>query len=90
MSALAPDGRMIAYVTGDSDVDMRLFVRDLSEGQAVEILRRRLITDLAWMPDGSRVIVAGFDKDTRGAWSAHGSAAKRSACARRPTSTWRT
>jgi Tol biopolymer transport system component len=39
------------------------------EGQAVEIVRRRLITDLAWMPDGSRVIVAGFDKDTRAAWS---------------------
>ena len=69
MSALAPDGKMIAYVTADADGEMRAFVRDLVEGQAVEIVRRRLITDLAWMPDGSRVIVAGFDKDTRAVWS---------------------
>ena len=69
MAAMAPDGKMIAYVTGDDREGMRVFVRDLAEGQAVEILRRRLVTDLVWMPDGSRVIVAGFDKDDRGAWS---------------------
>ena len=69
MAAMAPDGKMIAYVTGDNESGMRVFVRDLGEGQAVEILRRRVVTDLVWMPDGSRVIVAGFDNDDRGAWS---------------------
>jgi len=69
MAAMAPDARMIAYVTGDDEKGMSVFVRDLAEGQAVEILRRRLVTDMKWMPDGSRVVVAGFDNDVRGAWS---------------------
>ncbi|MEO5897176.1 MAG: hypothetical protein ABIS06_15915 [Vicinamibacterales bacterium] len=66
---MAPDARMIAYVTGDGEQGMRVFVRDLTEGQAVDFPLRRLVTDLVWMPDGSRLVVAGFDHDARGAWS---------------------
>lgn len=48
---------------------MTVFVRDLEAGQPVEIIRRKFVGDIAWMPDGSRVMVGGYDEGIRGTWS---------------------
>jgi serine/threonine protein kinase/WD40 repeat protein len=67
-TALSPDGRTIAFATGEPGDAMRLFVRDLAGGQALEIWKGTTIHDVAWLPDGSRLAISGVEDGARGLW----------------------
>ena len=64
VAALSPDGRTIAYATGDRGVEVRLVVRDLAGGEPLPIWRGRDIFDCVWLPDGSHVVVKGAQDGT--------------------------
>ena len=57
LAALSPDGRTMAYVTGENEV--RVLVRDLAGGQALELWKAREVHELQWLPDGSFLVAAG-------------------------------
>ena len=59
VAALSPDGRTVAYGTRESDTEIRVMVRDLAGGQALPIWTGSFVSDLAWLPDGSQVVVSG-------------------------------
>jgi WD40 repeat protein len=74
--AFSPDGKSIAAGIGQWDHEGCLLIRDVASGQVVVDKRRNeWINALAWMPDGTAIIVAGgppavvqrFDV-TNGAW----------------------
>jgi Tol biopolymer transport system component/tRNA A-37 threonylcarbamoyl transferase component Bud32 len=57
-AALSPDGRTVAYASGVQARDVRVLVRDLTGGQALEIAKRVAWVDqLAWMPNGSQLFI---------------------------------
>jgi Tol biopolymer transport system component len=41
--AISPDGKFVAYVTGEQDKEQRLMLQDLLEGQAIELYKGRYI-----------------------------------------------
>jgi Tol biopolymer transport system component len=57
--ALSPDGRTVAYAVGVQSERVRILVRDLAGGQALEIWHGLDVLSLHWMPDGARLLVAG-------------------------------
>ena len=57
-AALSPDGRTVAYATGADGRDVRVFVRDLTGGQSLEIWKGVAVLELAWLPNGSQLVVA--------------------------------
>ena len=59
VAAIAPDGRTIAYVAGEPEVEVRVFVRDLAGGQALPIWTGRYVNSLAWLADSTHVAVSG-------------------------------
>lgn len=70
-AALSPDGRTLAYAVGDPGSDVwsspvRVMVRDLAGGQALELFEGTLITELRWMPDGSTILVSAQLEGIRG------------------------
>ncbi len=65
--ALSPDGRSAAYGATGAGTD-RLMVRDIAGGQALEIWRGELITELQWTRDGSSVVVSGILSNKLGVW----------------------
>jgi Tol biopolymer transport system component len=58
-AALSPDGRTIAYATGEPETEVRVLVRDLAGGQALPIWTGRFVSDIAWLPDGTQLAVSG-------------------------------
>ena len=69
LTAIAPDGRTIAYAVGEQESAVRVHVRDLAGGQALPIWTGKRITNLAWLPDGAHVAVSGVnDSETSGIW----------------------
>jgi Tol biopolymer transport system component len=59
-AALSPDGRTVAYATGEEGRDMRVFVRDLTGGQSLQIWKGADAVQLEWLPNGSQLIVASL------------------------------
>ena len=57
-ASLSPDGRSVAYSAGDG-TDYRVLVRDLSSGQELEVWKGTQVFDVKWLPDGSRIALAG-------------------------------
>ena len=57
--AISPDGKFVAYVTGQSDKEQRLMLQDLSGGQAIELFKAQTASMPRWSPDGSELIVFG-------------------------------
>lgn len=53
--AISPDGNFIAYIKEESASDLRLMVKDLGSGQAIEIFKGRYLRDLRWLPGGSEI-----------------------------------
>ena len=68
-AALSPDGRTLAYAVGNPTTggnptsEVRVMVRDLAGGQALEIWEGSFVLALRWMPDGTRVLVSGLTHD---------------------------
>ncbi len=62
--ALSPDGETFAYVTGERAKDVRVMVRDLAGGQAIEVWRGTNVASLDWMPHGKQLLVAGAQAPT--------------------------
>ena len=58
--ALSPDGKTIAYVTGNDDSDSTgVFVRDLAGGEPLEIARLgKSVRDIRWSPTGENLLLA--------------------------------
>ena len=60
-SAISPDGRSIAYITGAGE-DRRVMVQDVSGGQSIPVFRSPgLLGYLRWSPDGSELLLTAFD-----------------------------
>ena len=59
LAALAPDGRTLAYAVKDAGGVIRVQVRDIEGGEALEIWHGTFVAALAWMLDGGRVLVSG-------------------------------
>ncbi len=57
-AALSPDGRTVAYASGAEGRDVRVFVRDLTGGQSLEIWKGASVGQLEWLPNGSQLVVA--------------------------------
>ena len=55
-AALSPDGKTVAYATG-VDNDVRVFVRDLTGGQPLEVWKGTNVWSLRWLPDGSQLLL---------------------------------
>ena len=62
-AALSPDGRTLAYAVGNPLSEVRVMVRDLAGGQALEIWEGVYVSALRWMPDGTRILVSGARGD---------------------------
>jgi Tol biopolymer transport system component len=58
-AALSPDGRTVAYATG-AEGDARVFVRDLTGGQSLEIWKGAVAVRLGWLPNGSQLMIASL------------------------------
>jgi Tol biopolymer transport system component len=56
-AALSPDGRTVAYASNAADRGVRVFVRDLTGGQSLEIWKGTAVTELGWLPNGSQLLV---------------------------------
>jgi eukaryotic-like serine/threonine-protein kinase len=67
-AAISPDGRTIAYASGQQSEGIQVFVRDIASGQALEIWSGVYVFGLAWLPDGSHVLVGGRGKTAGGLW----------------------
>jgi TolB protein len=67
-TAISPDGRTVAYVSGKPSEGMRILVRDIAGGQALEIWSGEHVFDLGWSPDGAHVLVGGQGKMPGGLW----------------------
>jgi Tol biopolymer transport system component/tRNA A-37 threonylcarbamoyl transferase component Bud32 len=59
---LSPDGRTLAYVTGEKPRET-LVVQDLASGRAENISWWHAIWVVRWSPDGSRLLVEGTSDD---------------------------
>jgi DNA-binding SARP family transcriptional activator/Tol biopolymer transport system component len=71
LSSISPDGRSIAYITGNAfdapDEDtLRLFVSDVEGGRALEIAQFSAARSLHWTPDGAHLLVDGASQGTFG------------------------
>jgi serine/threonine-protein kinase len=66
-TAISPDGRSIAYASGEQRKAVRVLVRDIAGGQALELWKGASVLNLAWTADGAHVIVAG-DARSSGLW----------------------
>jgi eukaryotic-like serine/threonine-protein kinase len=67
-TALSPDGRTLAYVSGKQNEAVQVFVRDIAGGQALEVWSGQYTFDLAWSPDGAYVLVNGAGRTPGGLW----------------------
>ena len=50
----------MAYATGEEGRDVRVFVRDLTGGQSLEIWKGAIVVQLGWLPNGSQLMVASL------------------------------
>jgi serine/threonine protein kinase/Tol biopolymer transport system component len=56
--AISPDGKMIAYVSYQSQPKAKVYVQDLAGGQPLPILSDiNEVTSLRWSPDGAEILV---------------------------------
>ena len=58
LAALSPDGRTVAYASSAEGGGARMFVRDLTGGQPLEIWKGAYPYDLGWLPNGSQLMVS--------------------------------
>jgi Tol biopolymer transport system component len=52
-AALSPDGHTAAYAVDAESGGVRVLVRDLTGGPALEIWKGRDLNDFSWTPDGT-------------------------------------
>jgi len=68
-AALAPDGRALAYATGEEGIDVRLKVRDVTGDRAAEVWSGKSISSLGWTADGTQLRLLGRTQDAgAGSW----------------------
>jgi len=63
---LSPDGKLVAYVTGQPGQEQRLMLQDLKGGQAIEISKSSVIANPRWSPDGAELAVRRYDRPRPG------------------------
>jgi Tol biopolymer transport system component len=65
-AAISPDGRSVVYGVGEQGTEIRVLVRDLAGGQTQPIWTGRYLWTVAWVSDGSHVMVSGWQRDVSG------------------------
>ena len=53
--AISPDGKFIAYVTGQAKTGQKVWVQDMTSGRSIEVFSGEYCEDLRWTPDGSEI-----------------------------------
>jgi len=61
-AALSPDGRTVAYASGEDGRNVRVLVRDLVGGQPLEIWKGTRVSELKWLPNGSQLLVGSVSE----------------------------
>ena len=68
-AALSPDGRAVGFATGPHGGPIRIMVRDLVGGQAIELWRGEDVYKIQWLPDLSSLLAVGMDSSRKnGFW----------------------
>ncbi len=56
--AISPDGKFIAYVTGQRTTGQSVWVQDIVGGRSIEVFSGESCSSLRWTPDGSEITVS--------------------------------
>jgi Tol biopolymer transport system component len=67
-AAISPDGRSIAFSAARGTDDVRVFVRDIAAGQALEIWKGISVQQLAWLADNARIAMSGGRPQSANLW----------------------
>jgi WD40 repeat protein/serine/threonine protein kinase len=61
--AFSPDGRLCAVGGGTSSIDAGVYLIDVNTGKVVQVYEghSRMIRDVAFSPDGTRIVTTSFD-----------------------------
>jgi serine/threonine-protein kinase len=70
LPAISPDGKFIAYVTGEHG-SSKVWVQDMASGHSIEIFNAEFCFYLRWTPDGSEVTFSGAKVTLSGAKDSH-------------------
>jgi Tol biopolymer transport system component len=62
--AISPDGKFIAYVTGEFRKGQKVWVQDMASGRSIEVFNGDSCRYLRWTPDGSEITVCA-EKESR-------------------------
>jgi serine/threonine-protein kinase len=62
--AISPDGKFIAYVTGQRG--QKVWVQDMASGRSIEVFSADYCEDLRWTPDGSEISVYAEGENKEG------------------------
>jgi serine/threonine protein kinase len=55
--SISPDGKFLAYVTGQPMKGQKLWVQSMAGGNSIEVLSAEFCNILCWTPDGSEITV---------------------------------
>ena len=55
--SISPDGKFLAYVTGQPMEGQKLWVQSMAGGNSIEVLSAEFCKILSWTPDGSEITV---------------------------------
>jgi Tol biopolymer transport system component len=64
VSAISPDGKFIAYVTGEFRKGQKVWVQDMASGRSIEVFNGDSCRYLRWTPDSSEITVCA-EKESR-------------------------
>jgi len=62
-SAIAPDGKFIAYVDRITPVKVKVVVHDLISGNSIEVFNAESCSNLCWSPDSSELAFSASTQD---------------------------
>jgi Tol biopolymer transport system component/predicted Ser/Thr protein kinase len=64
--AISPDGKFIAYVTGQIGIGQKVWVQDMVSGRSLEVFSGEYCENLRWTPDGSEIAFIGSNNSKPG------------------------
>jgi Tol biopolymer transport system component len=64
--AISPDGKFIAYVTGQTNIQQKVWVQDTASGRSLEVFNGKYCAGLRWTPDGSEITIYALKDSQRG------------------------
>jgi serine/threonine protein kinase/dipeptidyl aminopeptidase/acylaminoacyl peptidase len=58
--AISPDGKFIAYLTGQQGIEPKVWVQDMVSGRSIEVFSANNCDILSWTPDGAEIAVRAY------------------------------